>query len=132
MFKISRLTDYAVMILNCLEDDGGALSASVLSGRTGLPEPTVCKVLKMLAGGGILTSVRGARGGYALKKPIYGLNLADVISVIEGPIALTDCVEGSENRCLLENTCDMKRRWSRVNAAIVTALKDISLADMRR
>ncbi len=132
MLKISRLTDYAVMVLNGLGDEAEPQSAAILAGKTGLPEPTVSKVLKMLAQNDILVSARGPRGGYILKRPMGDLSLADIIGAIDGPIALTDCSEGSESRCSLESICDMRRRWAPVNAVIVTALRNISLADMRR
>ena len=61
------MTDYAVVILTALARTDGRLSAaSQLSAQTGLSEPTVAKILKLLARREIVSSVRGAAGGYRL------------------------------------------------------------------
>ena len=66
-----------------------------IAATTGIPEPTVAKVLKTLAAGGLVASQRGARGGYRLLRPLSAIPVADVIAAVDGPIALTACVEGS-------------------------------------
>ena len=133
MIKLSRLTDYAVVILAAMaRRDDDMTSASSLSAATSLPEPTVSKVLKMLAKDGIITSSRGANGGYALNRPPEQVMISDVIAAIEGPIALTACVEGSHESCAIEKSCMLRGRWNVVNAAIQTALDNVTLADMLR
>jgi Rrf2 family protein len=95
---------------------------------TGIPEPTVAKVLKMLAGAGLVVSQRGARGGYRLGRPLAAIPVADVIEVLDGPIALASCVDGGG--CDSAMLCPMHGRWDPVNDAIRTALHGITLADM--
>ena len=134
MLKLSKLTDYAVVVLVRLSCGDGAAGAGVQTSpgialATGVPEPTVAKVLKALAGGGLVASQRGARGGYRLVRTLAEIPVADVIAAIDGPIALTACVEGG--CCEAESFCSMAGRWDPVNAAIRDALSAISLADMQ-
>jgi FeS assembly SUF system regulator len=131
MLRLSKLTDYAVVVLVRLAraDAVGAVQTSPgISGATGIPEPTVAKVLKAMAGKGLVTSLRGARGGYRLSRGLANIPVAEVIEAIDGPIALTACVDGGgcESQCL----CPMRGRWDPVNAAIRAALGAITLADM--
>jgi len=132
VIKISRLSDYAVVILTSLaEQEGGALlTANALSERTRLPEPTVAKVLKRLAKGDLIKSIRGASGGYKLTQSPSRINVADITQAMEGPVSLTACVEGSHEVCDFRKHCSMNGRWDGVNMAIRIALESITLADM--
>lgn len=131
MIKLSKMTDYAVVILAELAAGGGGLmTASGLSEKTGLPEPTVAKVLKLLARGGMIDSSRGINGGYKLSKLPNEINMAAVITALEGPVQLTSCVDGSEECCNHSINCSMKGKWNPVNAAMQKALEDVSLAQM--
>jgi len=131
MIKFSRLADYAVVILATLaQRDEGLMTASCISNNTSLPEPTVSKVLKKLAGGGLLISVRGASGGYKLAAAPENLSVAKIVVAVDGPVSLTACVEGSEVECDYECFCPVKGRWDGVNAAIRKSLEGISLSDM--
>ena len=131
MFKISKLTDYAVVILSKMAETPDALSsAAQVSELTRLPEPTVAKLLKLLAGGQILSSVRGAHGGYKLAAPADNISLADIVVAIDGPVSLTACVEGSNESCDFAPSCPVNGRWTKVNTAVRSALDNITLADM--
>ena len=136
MLRLSKLTDYAVVVLirlgevdrtarNCIQTSPG------LSAGTGVPEPTVAKVLKVLATSGLVASQRGARGGYRLMRPLSAITVADVIFAVDGPIALTACVDGSTTCCNISSVCAVRGRWDLVNAAIQESLSAITLADMR-
>lgn len=129
MLKLSKLTDYAVVVLVRLSASGEVQTSPGIAHATGVPEPTVAKVLKALAGGGLVASQRGARGGYRLVRTLSDIPVADVIAAIDGPIALTACVEGG--CCDAESFCSMAGRWDPVNSAIRDALSAISLADMQ-
>jgi FeS assembly SUF system regulator len=136
MLRLSKLTDYAVVVLVRLADGqragGDAVQTSPgISAATGVPEPTVAKVLKALAASSLVLSQRGARGGYRLAKPLGAVSIADVIAAIDGPIALTACVDGQQGCCEVESMCAVKGRWDLVNDAIQQALSSITLADMR-
>jgi FeS assembly SUF system regulator len=138
VFRLSKLTDYAVVVLTQLgrapqmADCAATIqTAPGIATATGLAEPTVAKVLKLLGQGGLVASTRGARGGYALARPLSRIPVSDVIVAVEGPIALAACVDGAVDVCECECTCPMRGRWDPVNAAIKAALSAITLADMQ-
>jgi FeS assembly SUF system regulator len=128
MLRISRLTDYATVILASL-GGGGLASATDLSERTHIGLPTVSKLLKELQHAGLVKSVRGARGGYQLARPPTGISAADIIDAVEGPVALTECSSGS-GMCGIETTCTVGHGWQGVSQAIRRALIGISLTDL--
>ena len=133
MIKLSKLTDYAVVILGRMAiGDGKLQTASGLSEKTSLLEPTVAKVLKLLAKGGLIVSTRGVNGGYVLSKAPSDINMDSVIIALEGPVQLTSCtVEGGGDECCTHSpNCTMKGKWNPVNNAMQKALEDVSLAHM--
>ncbi len=131
MIKLSKLTDYAIVVMAQMARDRAAIqTVSQLADRTGVPAPTVAKLLKLLTPAGLMTSHRGATGGYTLAKPAEDITMAEIIVALEGPIALTTCVDGTEGTCGVESLCPMRGNWDKVNRAIKRALQDVSLADM--
>ncbi len=130
MLRVSKLTDYAVVVLSRLEAEGGVQTAPGLAAGTGIAEPTVGKVMKMLAQAGLVEGLRGARGGYRLIRPLASVPLSEVIVAIDGPIALTACVDGGFGLCEAENVCPVRGRWDPVNAAIRGALSAITIAEI--
>ncbi len=141
MLRLSKLTDYAVVVLIRLaEGDRATCRAGMsepvqtspgIAAATGVPEPTVAKVLKSLASANLVLSLRGARGGYRLARPLANVSVADVITAVDGPIALTACVDGGAGGCDVQGLCAVKGRWDLVNSAIRDALDRITLEDMR-
>jgi FeS assembly SUF system regulator len=130
MLRISRLTDYATVILASLAG-GGLESAADLAERTGIGLPTVSKLLKELQRAGLVRSVRGARGGYLLARPAASINAAEIIDAVEGPVALTECA-GATSHCGIESTCLVGHGWQRISRAIRRALLDVSLEELVR
>lgn len=131
MLKLSKLTDYSVVLLVHLSRAHGArMSASQLSQMTKLPEPTVSKILKILSRGNIVTSTRGASGGYALEMPADRVSILRVIEAMEGPVTMASCVDDVTDTCSISCHCTVKGRWDTVNDALKKALGDISLASM--
>ena len=131
MLRLSKLTDYAVVVLVRLADDDEVQTSPAIAASTGIPEPTVAKVLKALASAGLVSSRRGARGGYRLERTLREIPVSTVIAAIDGPVALAACVEGSGLECEAEQQCPVRGRWTRVNTAIHDALASITLADMQ-
>ncbi|MDE1901160.1 MAG: SUF system Fe-S cluster assembly regulator [Alphaproteobacteria bacterium] len=133
MIRLSRLTDYAVALLSHMGTEGkdGLWTAADLSATSGLPMPTVAKVLKLLAKSGMIAAQRGAAGGYKLLRAQSAISVADIIEAMDGPIAITDCAEGSEHPgCNIESICPMSDGWNKVNRAVRRALEQVSLAEM--
>lgn len=129
MLRISKMTDYAILAMCELARDGGKLSAQRLADRIHVETPTVSKVLKLLAGAGLVNSTRGAGGGYRIAREADEINVAEVIAAIEGPIAMTEC-SVEQGLCSVEDSCSMRSNWQRISVAVARALKDVSLAEM--
>ena len=130
MLRVSRLTDYATVLLTELARQPGALlSAAALAEQSRLEAPTASKVLKQLGQAGLVESQRGATGGYRLSRAASEISLADVVTAIEGPIGMTACsIHAGE--CGYESHCGISSGWQRVSLAIESALTTVSLADL--
>ncbi len=129
MLKLGKLTDYATVLLAAMAAAPKRLhAAQELSRSTAVAAPTVAKLMKQLQQGGLVESVRGARGGYRLLLAPAQVTVADVIRALEGPIAVTDCVV--HGACALEAGCGAKAPFRLINAAITQALEAVTLADM--
>ena len=131
MLRVSKMADYAVVVLVRLADHGAVQTTPALASATGVPEPTVAKVLKLMTADGLVSSARGARGGYRVARPLSQISVADVVDAIDGPVALTACIEGAGIGCEASGHCAMHGRWVSVNDAVRAALASVSLADMR-
>ena len=130
MLRISRLTDYATVLLATLASEPQRVqTAASLAGQTRLAAPTVSKLLKQLQRAGLVTSTRGLHGGYQLARPAAEISAAAILDALEGPVALTDCSAG-HGQCEIEQTCRVGRVWQRLNLAIRRALYDVSLAQL--
>ena len=131
MLKLSRMTDYAVVVLSQMaRHQADCLTAQDLTEMTALPQPTVAKVLKLLAKASVVESRRGTLGGYVLDRSADEVTVAEIIAAIDGPVALTACVDGQEGDCTVEALCPMRGRWDMLNTAVQTALASVSLAQI--
>jgi len=130
MIKLSKLTDYATVILSYMAKDHANMHAAIeISEVTGITLPTVSKILKLLVKAHVLTSVRGAKGGYLLARLPEKITVASVISALEGPIALTECTASHKN-CDQASGCEIQGNWGLINQKIFNALDSVTLADM--
>jgi len=130
MLRISRLTDYATVLLAALASEPQLVqTAASLAERTRIAAPTVSKLLKQLQRAGLVTSTRGQHGGYQLARPAAQISAAAILDALEGPVALTDCAAG-HGQCEIEESCRVGRVWQRLNLAIRRALYDVSLAQL--
>ncbi|RIV86515.1 SUF system Fe-S cluster assembly regulator [Aurantiacibacter zhengii] len=132
--RLSNLADYAVVTMSqaARHCGGGRTSAAELAEETGLPAPTVQKVVSKLTAAGLLRSARGAGGGLQLARPAAAISLADIVEAMEGPIALTSCVDEGRHDCALEGSCAVQPHWPIVNNALRGALANISLVQLAR
>ena len=127
--RLSSMADYAVVTMSAAARHcGGArVSAAQLATETGLPAPTVQKLVSRLTAAGLLRSIRGAGGGLQLARPAAAISLADIVEAVEGPIALTACVEQGRHDCGLERCCSVRPHWPAVNEALRGALAQVPL-----
>jgi FeS assembly SUF system regulator len=130
MLRISKLTDYATVILARLAaEPGRRFTAGQIASQTHLAAPTVSKLLKQLHRRGLVNSTRGLHGGYLLARPAAEISAAQILDALEGPVALTECAS-SQNHCCIESSCLVGRAWQRVNLAIRRSLQEITLLEL--
>jgi FeS assembly SUF system regulator len=130
MLRISKLTDYATVILAALaEQPERVQTATSLAEQTRIGAPTVSKLLKQLQRANLVTSTRGLHGGYQLARPATQISAAAILDALEGPLTLTDCAAG-QGHCGIEETCRVGRVWQRLNLAIRRSLYEVSLAQL--
>ena len=131
MLKLSRMIDYGVVVLSQMAHRRHNLTtAPELAEATGLPAPMVSKVLKSLARSHLVVSHRGVHGGYSLSCGPDEISVAAIVEALEGPVALTACVEASDAHCQVESLCPIRGGWEKVNDAIRGALEAVSLSDL--
>lgn len=129
--RLSNLADYAIITMGqaATHCGDGRVSAAELASETGLPVPTVQRLVSKLTAAGLLRSVRGAGGGLQLGRPAAAISVADIVEAVEGPIALTACIDARE--CDHEAGCTMKPHWPIINAKLRGALAEITLEHLR-
>jgi FeS assembly SUF system regulator len=131
VLRITKLTDYAFVVLcHMANRPERALTSTGASRLTGLPQPSVSKILKSLARAQVLVSERGAQGGYRLAQAASELSVADIIDAVEGPIALTECSSHESPTCEYAGTCALETNWERINNTIRQALATVPLSDL--
>jgi FeS assembly SUF system regulator len=131
VIRLSKLADYGiVMMTHMARDAGRQQTAPEIAARSHLPLPMASKILKALAHAGLLVSHRGVKGGYGLGRPAHAISVADIIVALEGPIALTACIEHGPGECEIEALCPARANWQRINRAIREALEGITLMEM--
>ena len=132
--RLSHLADYAVVLMTAAarQPAGVRLSATELSADTGVPLPTAQKLMGQLATAGLLSSSRGAAGGFALAKPATDISLADIVEAVVGPIALTMCSDSNNHECILDAHCRVKPHIGVVGRAVRGALGAVNLTELAR
>jgi FeS assembly SUF system regulator len=130
--RLSNLADYAVVLMSAAARQCGSVPvhAAMLAEQTGIPGPTAQKLVSTLARADLLVASRGTGGGVRLARPAAAISIANIIEAVEGPIALTSCVDDDRHCCTLEGSCRVRPHWGVVNAAVRTALDEISLASL--
>ncbi len=133
MFRLSKTTDYGIVLLAGLAREPSAepRNARELAQSTDLPLPMVSKILKALAKEGLLISQRGSKGGYRLALEPEDLTVSEMIRVLEGPVALTDCAIGPA-LCEHETLCAVREPWQLISRVVQQELADVTLADLAR
>jgi len=137
--RLSSMADYAVVTMTAAarhcgrHGPGGArVSAQQLADETGLPLPTVQKLVSKLAAAGLLKSSRGLGGGLKLARPAAAISLADIVEAVEGPIAMAPCSVHGRHDCTLEADCTVRPHWPQVDAALRGALAGVPLTQLTR
>lgn len=130
MLRLSKMADYGTVVMTTMiNDPERSRSAAEIAAAIHVPVPTVSKILKILARGGLVVSLRGARGGYMLSRPANQISLVDVIKVMDGPIGMTEC-SITPGMCSQEAGCVVRANWLRINTAVLGVLQEITLDQM--
>lgn len=130
MIRLSRIADYGIVLMTELARNDRSMATPELAARTRIAQPMAGKILKALTREGLLVSQRGAKGGYRLARQASLVTVAEIIEALDGPIALTACIEHGSGECGIESICPARSNWHRINAAMRDALDGISLAEM--
>lgn len=146
MLRVSKMTDYGLVLATALAQHGenrsgsgqlshgrASLSVRQLCERTAIPEPTVYKIMKLLTKSHIVASSRGPAGGYRLARDSAEVSVLDLLTALEGPLALTECQVHAgpvDTGCLYEGRCDVQSVWQHIHVVVRDALAAVSLADV--
>ncbi|KQM23182.1 AsnC family transcriptional regulator [Sphingomonas sp. Leaf24] len=130
--RLSSLADYAVVLLaaTARRDGDARVTATALAEETGLPLPTVQKLVSRLSAASLIETGRGTGGGFRLARAPHAIDLAQIIEAIEGPIALTTCVDAARHDCAVETNCMIRPHAGTVNAVVRGALAGVTLAQL--
>lgn len=132
MLRVSKMADYGTVVMVFLARAGDRVyNAKEIAENIHLTVPTVSKLLKLLAGSGLLQSVRGAKGGYSLARAAEDISVADIIQAVEGSSGLTECAL-EEGECALEAVCQISDNWQLINTAIQSALASVALSELAK
>jgi len=126
------LTDYGLVLMTHMAQHqvGVPYTARGLAAETRLPLPTVSKLLKELLQGDLLVSQRGVKGGYRLARKPREVSVGEIITVLEGPVALTECSTDISGLCDLEPCCPIKNNQRIISQAVRGALENVLLSDL--
>ena len=129
MLKLTKLADYAVISMCEMVRRDRLVCAQDLATSTGVPTPTVSKILNILTRGKLTESHRGLKGGFALAREAGEISVSEIVEVIDGPIALTICTDGGVCECEASG-CSLRPRWQVINNAVKGALDDVKLSTL--
>jgi FeS assembly SUF system regulator len=133
VIRLTNLADYAVVVMTAAaRASDGRLSAAKVSAATAIPAPTVAKLMGTLARAGLLAASRGVAGGFALARAAESISVAEIVEAVDGPIALTNCLQGEVHDCAITGSCAVRGHWRPINDAVRSALASVSLADLAR
>ena len=130
MIRISKLTDYAMLILTYMAQNPAlVLQTNQIAAHTQVAKPTVAKILKKLAEKHVLLSQRGSNGGYKLAVGPTELTLANIVDALEGEVAITEC-SSSLSTCKQAHNCPISLPWIQINRIIYNSLAAFKLSDL--
>ncbi|MDP3981323.1 MAG: SUF system Fe-S cluster assembly regulator [Chlamydiota bacterium] len=134
MIRLKKVTDYGIVILTLFARDPNRQwhNAADIAKEVNLPLPIVSKILKQLAHGALLNSQRGAKGGYHLAQKPEEISVTEMIRVLDGQFAITQCNDNSSIECMIVTQCPVRTNWGIINSVVIEALNKISLADLAK
>ena len=126
MLKLSKKTDYAIILLTHLCEFNTPVSAHKVAEHYQLPYPMVANILKLLVSSGLIKSTRGQRGGYVLARPAKSIILSEIIKITDNPFTLVECVH-DEDLCKIQKCCPTKRTLVALHNKIQKFIEETTL-----
>ena len=128
--QVTKTLDYAVRSLTYMGNQPVVKhNMKEISEHQHIPLSYLAKIMRRLVKKGILRSMVGPDGGYALRKSPGDINLRDVYEAIEGEIRMVDCME-KDTICVLYGTCPQLPVWDRIQVSMIKILEDTTLENM--
>tara|TARA_B100001250_G_C19688840_1_gene739310 strand:- start:10 stop:420 length:411 start_codon:yes stop_codon:yes gene_type:complete len=129
VLKLSKKTDYAIILLTHLGELNSPVSAQKIAAHYTLPYPMVANILKLLVSSGLIKSIRGQRGGYVLARPAENIILSEIIKVTDNPFTLVECVH-DEALCKVQECCPTKSTLIALHKKIQQFIEETTLASI--
>ena len=131
MLKLSKKTDYAIILLTHLGEVNAPVSAHKIAEHYQLPYPMVANILKLLVSSGLIKSTRGQHGGYVLARSVENIILSEIIQVTDNPFALVECVK-DEDLCKVHQCCPTQRPLVALHNKIQQFIEETTLASIMK
>ncbi len=132
--KVSTRGEYGVRAMVALARNYGVgpMSIAAMAKESSVPYAYLEQLIVPLRRAGLVTSKRGAHGGYVLSRPPEQVRVGEIYRVMEGPVAPMECVSENEadQTCPLIEGCETRPVWLKVRDSIVEALDSLTLADL--
>ena len=130
-FSTRVLYGCRAMVDLALRRKEGMLSLQALAEGQHMPERYLSKIIQDLRRSGLIRSVRGAHGGYALSRPADEITLLDVWEALEGPVRLVDCLD-TPDACNMMGECVTRDVWDKLRGAFVKVLASETVGGLVR
>ena len=109
----------------------GPVPLSAVADTQDLPQPYLERIAAALRRSGLLSSVRGAHGGYMLTRRPEAVSVGDIFRAVDNPFASIGCIGGNPSGCNRENHCAAQTVWQKIAARLRDTLDNTSLADIQ-
>ena len=131
MLSLSKKTDYALLVLTTLaQQPKDYVSLRELAIKKQMPYRFLAQVARALVHDGLIVSREGSGGGYRLNKPAKKISVSDVVTAIEGGVALASCLSHSETECALATNCPLKKGMPSIQRMVLKTLTKKTVADL--
>ena len=131
MLRFTKRSDYGLMAIHyiAVHEDGGPVSAKRIAEEFAIPPELLAKILQRLAKQRLITSQNGPKGGYVLARRAMEITVGQVVTALEGPINIVECLE-EDSECPQMARCNLRRPVRKIQAAISHMLDTMSLAEL--
>ncbi len=133
MLRINRQTDYAIRVIIALSnrDDESRTPSNTIRTEMHIPQSLMPRLVAQLANAGLIKTYTGRLGGLQISRPAAQITLKDVVEAFEGPLLLSSCMhEKEEDDCPFQPNCSARKKWGRVQAAMLREMASTNFADL--